>query len=232
MDGSADRLQELALRLDSRRVLIAIGTIVVLLGVLDVLEIVFGSPFGIFDLNGERNVPAVFSAALWACTSVVALLLGRAEQPAAVARVWLALSALLLYVSADEFGEIHERLERITGVDWQILYAPLGLVAAGLWVLVGRRLRGLRAGFWLFLGGTVCGVVSQMIEERRIRRQRPAGLGLRRARRGGGGARDAGRGLHRPRAPGGAAHRVPPDASVGSALSLAVFEADPSTNGP
>lgn len=163
--GLLDRLQELALRLDSRRVLIAIGTIIVLLGVLDVLELVFGSPVGIFDLNGERNVPATLSAALWTCVSVVALLLGRAEQPAAVARVWQVLSALLLYIAADEFGEIHERLERITGVDWQILYAPLGLVAAGLWVLVGRRLRGLRAGFGLFVGGTVCAVVSQMIEE-------------------------------------------------------------------
>ncbi len=145
--------------------MVAIGTIIVLLGVLGVLDLAFGSPFGSFDLNGERNVPAAFTAAVWTCVSVVALLLGRAERPAAVARVWLVLSALLLYVSADEFGEIHERLERITGVDWQILYAPLGLVAAGLWVLVGRRLRGLRAGFGLFVGGTVCAVVSQVLEE-------------------------------------------------------------------
>ena len=145
--------------------MVAIGTIVVLLGVLGILEVEFGSPFGIFDLNGERNVPAAFTAALWTCVSVVALLLGRAEQPAAVARVWQALSVFLLFVAADEFGEIHERLERITGIDWQILYAPVGLVAAGLWVLVGRRLRGLRAGFGLFIGGTVCAVVSQVLEE-------------------------------------------------------------------
>ena len=145
--------------------MVAIGTIVVLLGVLGILEVEFGSPFEIFDLNGERNVPAAFTAALWTCVSVVALLLGRAEQPAAVARVWQALSVFLLFVAADEFGEIHERLERITGIDWQILYAPVGLVAAGLWVLVGRRLRGLRAGFGLFIGGTVCAVVSQVLEE-------------------------------------------------------------------
>jgi len=144
---------------------VAIGTIVVLLGVLGILEVEFGSPFRIFDLNGERNVPAAFTAAVWTCVSVVALLLGRAEQPVPVARVWQALSVFLLFVAADEFGEIHERLERITGVDWQILYAPLGLVAAGLWVLVGRRLRGLRAGFGLFIGGTVCAVVSQVLEE-------------------------------------------------------------------
>ena len=160
-----ERLQALALRLDSRRVLIATGTVIVLLGVLDVLYLVFGSPFGIFDLNGERNVPATFSAVLWTCVSGVALLLGRVEPPAAAARVWQTMFALLLFIAADEFGEIHERLERITGVDWQILYAPLGLVAAGLWVLVWRRLRGLRAGFGLFVAGTVCAVVSQVIEE-------------------------------------------------------------------
>ncbi len=107
----------------------------------------------------------MFSATLWTGVAVVALLLGRAEQPAAVAHVWQALSVLLLFIAADEFGEIHERLERITGVDWQLLYAPLGLVAAGLWVLVGRRLRGLRARFGLFVGGTVCAVVSQVLEE-------------------------------------------------------------------
>ena len=145
--------------------MVAIGTIIVLLGVLGVLDLAFGSPFGSFDLNGERNVPAAFTAAVWTCVSVIALLLGRAEQPAAVARVWQALAAFLLFIAADEFGEIHERLERITGVDWQILYAPLGLVAAGLWVLFGRRLRGLRAGFGLFVGGTICAVVSQVLEE-------------------------------------------------------------------
>ena len=158
-----DRLQALALRLDTRRVLLASGSIIVLLGVLDVLDLVFGSPFGIFDLNGERNAPATFSAALWTCASVLALLLARAEQPAAVGRLWQALSALLLFVGADEFGEVHERLERITGIDWQILYSPVALVAAVIWVLVGRRLHD-RRGFGVFVAGTVCGVLSQVIE--------------------------------------------------------------------
>jgi hypothetical protein len=162
--GLLDRLQELAVRLDSRRVLLANGAVIALLGVLGILYLVSGSPFAVFELDGERNAPATYSAFLWTCLSVLALLVGRAEQRARDARVWMALSLPLLLVAADEFGEIHERLERITGIDWQILYSPLALVAVVLWVLVGRRLRELQAGFELFAAGTVCGFISQVLE--------------------------------------------------------------------
>jgi len=162
--GLLDRQQAIALRLDPLRVLLGNGLVIALLGVFGVLYLVYGSPLGVFDLDGERNAPATYSAALWTCVSLVALLLWRVEQPAAAARVWQALSIPLLLVAADEFGEIHERLERITGIDWQILYSPLGLVAVVLWILVGRRLRELPAGFALFVAGTVCGFASQVFE--------------------------------------------------------------------
>jgi hypothetical protein len=164
--GLLERLQELAVRLDSRRVLLANGAVIALLGLLGILYLASGSPFAVFDLDGERNAPATYSAFLWTCLSLLALLVGRAEheQRPGAARVWQALSLPLLLVAADEFGEIHERLERITGIDWQILYSPLGLVAVVLWVVVGRRLRELQAGFGLFVAGTVCGSVSQVVE--------------------------------------------------------------------
>jgi hypothetical protein len=159
-----DRLRELAVRLDSRRVLLANAVVIALLGLLGILFLVSGSPFAAFDLDGERNAPATYSAFLWTCLSLLALLLGSAERSPRATRVWQALSLPLLLVAADEFGEIHERLERITGIDWQILYSPLGLVAVALWVVVGRRLRELQAGFGLFVAGTVCGFVSQVVE--------------------------------------------------------------------
>jgi hypothetical protein len=164
MTSLLDRAQAFALRLDLRSVAAANGAVIALLGVLGVLYLVFESPVGIFDLDGERNVPATYSAALWTCLAVLAVLLGRVEDGPGAARIWFGLSAPLLLVAADEFGEIHERLERITGIDWQILYSPLGLLAVFLWVLVGRRLRALGAGFGLFVAGTVCGAVSQVLE--------------------------------------------------------------------
>jgi hypothetical protein len=162
VDAFLDRALALALRLDLRRVAAVNGAIILLLGVLGVLHIVFEPRFGPFDLDGERNVPAVYTAGLWVAAALLAVILGKAEQ--ARARLWRALSGTLLLVSLDEFGAIHERLERITGIDWQILYSPLALVAAVLWVLVGRRLRALGPAFGLFVAGTICAVVSQAIE--------------------------------------------------------------------
>ena len=152
-----------ALRLDVRRAAVAAGAVVLLAGILGVLHIVFEPRFGLFDLNGERNAPAAFTAALWVCAAALALLLGRAEDGRA-ARIWTGLSVPLVLAGADEFAEIHERLERITGIDWQILYSPIAIVAAVLWVLVGRRLRTLGTGFGLFAAGTICGVASQVLE--------------------------------------------------------------------
>lgn len=158
-----DKALAIAQRLDLRRVAAVNGAAIVLLGILGVLHIVFEPRLGVFDLDGERNVPSAYSAGLWASIALIAVLLGRVEQ-APTARIWQTLSVPLLLVSADEFAEIHERLERITGVDWQILYSPLGIVAIVLWVLVGRRLRRLGAGLGLFVAGTVCGVTSQVLE--------------------------------------------------------------------
>lgn len=158
-----DKVVAPAQRLDVRRVAAANGAVILLLGVLGVLHIVFEPGFGAFDLDGERNVPSMYSASLWACLALLAVILGRVER-APAARVWQLLSVPLLLVSADEFAQIHERLERITGVDWQVLYSPLAVVAAVLWVLVGRRLRVLGAGFGLFLTGTICGFASQVLE--------------------------------------------------------------------
>jgi hypothetical protein len=53
-----DRVLAVAVRLPVRRVAAVNGVVIALLGALGVLSIVSGSPFGIFDLDGERNVPA------------------------------------------------------------------------------------------------------------------------------------------------------------------------------
>jgi len=153
-----------AVRLSVWQVAAANGFVIALLGVLGVLSIAVGSPFGSFDLDGERNVPATYSAALWFSVAVLALHKGRIDPAPGLPHVWFGLSAFFVFISADEFGEIHERLERIVGVDWQILYSPVALLALVLWLFVARRLRQIGVGLGLLLAGTVCGVASQVAE--------------------------------------------------------------------
>ena len=159
-----DRALGLAARLPVRQVAVVSGAVIALLGVLGVLFLVFGSPFASFDLDGERNVPAIYSAALWFSVAVLALLMGRVDRAPGFPQLWVALSAFFVFVSADEFGEIHERLERIVGVDWQILYSPVALLALALWLFVARRLRQIGVGLGLLVAGTVCGIASQVAE--------------------------------------------------------------------
>jgi len=155
---------DLAVRLPVASVAAANGVVIGLLGVLGVLSVAVGSPFGIFDLNDERNIPALYSAVLWLSLAVLALLLGRLDPAPGLSHLWPWLAVLFVFVSADELGEIHERLERIVRIDWQILYSPIALLAFVLWLFVARRLRQIGAGFGLLLVGTVCGVASQVAE--------------------------------------------------------------------
>ena len=159
-----ERMLSVVVRLPVRRVAAANGVVIALLGAVGVLSIVFGSPFGSFDLDGERNIPATYSAALWFSVAVLALLMGRIDPAPGPPQLWLGLSGFFVFVSADEFGEIHERLERIVGVDWQILYSPVAVLALVLWLFVARRLRQIGVGLGLLLAGTVCGIASQVAE--------------------------------------------------------------------
>jgi hypothetical protein len=156
-----DAAHRLALRIDTRRLALIVGALIAVLGVMGILRYGNKEQLGAFNLDGERNVPAVFSAALWTLVSGLAVLVGRADRW----RAWYAFAVVTLVVAADEFGEIHERLENKTGIDWQLLYLPVGILAAILFVAIGRRLWRLGAGFTPFAVAAGAGVVSQLLEE-------------------------------------------------------------------
>ncbi len=156
-----DAAHRLALRIDTRRLALIVGALIAVLGVMGILRYGNKEQLGAFNLDGERNVPAVFSAALWTVVSGLAVLVGRADRW----RAWYAFAVVTLVVAADEFGEIHERLENKTGIDWQLLYLPVGILAAILFVAIGRRLWRLGAGFTPFAVAAGAGVVSQLLEQ-------------------------------------------------------------------
>jgi hypothetical protein len=99
--------------------------------------------FGItamFDLDGERNVPAVFSTCLLLIAAWLLVTIAR-RQPRGVkprALLWYGLSALFVYLAADEFLEVHERVGNLTAhavgakeltyYAWLIPYAVIALV--------------------------------------------------------------------------------------------------------
>ena len=156
-----DAAHRLALRIDTRRLALIVGALIAVLAVMGILRYGNKEQLGAFNLDGERNVPAVFSAALWTVVSGLAVLVGRADRW----RAWYAFAVVTLVVAADEFGEIHERLEHKTGIDWQLLYLPVGILAAVLFVAIGRRLWRLGVGFTPFAVAAGAGVVSQLLEQ-------------------------------------------------------------------
>jgi len=158
--GLLDAAEGLALRVEPRRVALWVLVCIAVLTAVGIARFAYKDALSAFNLDGERNVPALFSGVLWTGVGVLAVLVGRARGEAA----WYLLAALFLLLAADEVLEFHERLENVTGVDWQFLYAPVALAAAPLWVVVGLRLRRLGKGFEPFAVATACILVAQPLE--------------------------------------------------------------------
>jgi hypothetical protein len=158
--------ERLALRIDPRRWALVVGAAIAFLGIMGILRFAHKDALRLFNLDGERNVPATFSGLLWLVVSLLAYLTGRAEEGRALA--WKVLAVLFVLLAIDEVAEIHEHLQYYAGIDWQLLYLPIALAAGVAWIVVGRSLRSRRKSFWPFVGATVCGLVAQPLEALQI----------------------------------------------------------------
>jgi hypothetical protein len=124
----------------------------------------------LFDVDKERNVPAMFSFCLLLIASVVLAMIAYRQKPGDVPRagMWAGLSAVFLYLALDEGLELHERVAHVTAdmlgggrlldYAWVIPYAVFVLV----FFLMYRRFLGqlpaeTRRGFLIagaiFVGG-------------------------------------------------------------------------------
>jgi hypothetical protein len=89
------------------------------------------------NLDSEASIATGFSAALLWAASLCWLLVAVTAQPRLLAhRIWWPVLALL---ALDEGYAFHERLERWSGIDWQVLYLPILTVASLAWLGVLRR---------------------------------------------------------------------------------------------
>lgn len=156
-------------RLDLRRLSFQVATSIAALDVLGVLH-ALGRNVGWlrlpgFGLDEEWSVPAFFSGALLVGAAVACLLSLRAGGlPGVRTGVLTALAVFFTFMAVDEVVQIHERLEDLTNVGWQLLYLPLIVVGAIAWLLVLRGLRAARAGSLLFIAGAMSWGAAQLFE--------------------------------------------------------------------
>ena len=118
--------------------------------------------WGAANLDSEASVATWFSAALlWAaagCWLLVAVTLRIRSRSAWIwwlVRAWLAL---------DEGNAFHERLERWSGIDWQILYLPIMALAVVAWWGVVRRHQNEGSNVALLVGAAAAWAAALVLE--------------------------------------------------------------------
>ncbi len=140
-----ERISAFVRALDLRTVAAVLFGSIAIIAIIGIVTRVVDPGNAWFDLDSDTDYawpPSIISVALPAVWS--SLLFGLAGGAWIVVgwvrrrdRKWLAagvFGALLLFLGLDELFSIHERIEHGTGLDWQLLYLPVGMLAAGLLV--------------------------------------------------------------------------------------------------
>jgi hypothetical protein len=143
--------------------LIAVGAALALTAALMLLGLLFELRvvrWPRFSLDAEDTPASAWSALLLflAAAAAARSASGRATR----ARWWLA--GLFAYMACDEAFAVHESLERVTGVDWQLLFLPVAAVAAAAFLRVLREID--RADVrWILLAAAGAWTVAQFCEK-------------------------------------------------------------------
>lgn len=112
-----------------------------------------------FDLDRELNLTTFFSAGLLLVNAWLVMQLIKAGH---TGRLAIGLMAIFLLMGFDEVLKFHETLEKVSGIDWQILYLPIILFAGVAWVSVWLNCRDLTRALWT--GGAFAWGASQFLE--------------------------------------------------------------------
>ena len=118
------------------------------------------------ELGRGFNLPVIVSGGLLFAAAAFALACTREAASGGMGRLaWGGIAVLFTYMGLDELLTFHEHLETFTGVDWEVLYAPVAAGGACLWVVLLFRMPpgSLRRLVWI--GGAVGWVVAQVLED-------------------------------------------------------------------
>jgi hypothetical protein len=114
-----------------------------------------------FNLANEKTVPTFFSGAILLVGGLCALTAGRLRV-LGTRGWWIGFGVFLIFMSADEVVQIHEKVETWTGIDWEEPYTFVALGAAVVWFNLVRRMDNqLRL---LMLGGAMGWMISFGLE--------------------------------------------------------------------
>ncbi len=114
------------------------------------------------NLDSELSAGTWVSAVLlWSTTAGWVLVAGTERPPARYLWLW---SILLGWLAIDEGAAIHERAERWSGIDWQVLYVPILGIGAVAWWLTLRRYREHRRFAVLLIAGTAAWAGALLLE--------------------------------------------------------------------
>jgi peptidoglycan/LPS O-acetylase OafA/YrhL len=141
---------------------VGFAVVIAVLGVLGAIDVRYESAPA-FDLDAEMKVPAFVAGLILLCAAATSGL-AAASEPAGRRWPWVVLAAVFTLMAVDEVTRLHETLEDETGVDWQTLYLPLMAAAGIAWLVLLRRLRGVRIAAVLLAAGAALWVCAGVIE--------------------------------------------------------------------
>ena len=127
------------------------GAVITVFAILGILQRTAFPSWDLANLDSELAIATYFSAALlW--TAAAFWLLVALSTRTRVRSLWF-WWPVLAWLALDEGIAIHERVEKWSGVDWQILYLPILAIAAIAWWGVVRTYRNQQhINRWLLAG--------------------------------------------------------------------------------
>ncbi|MFV2070896.1 MAG: hypothetical protein ACC645_28350 [Pirellulales bacterium] len=133
------RIVSLASKVPPTVVAVVLGLAISVFVVMGILQRTAFPEWNVANLDSEGSVATGFAAALLWGAAFWWLLVAVVTRPVSAAN-WL-WWPVLAWLAIDEGTAIHERLERWSGIDWQLLYVPVMVFSGAVWWGVVRTHR-------------------------------------------------------------------------------------------